>query len=264
MNFTPCACSSMIVRIWSSWAEPVPPIFIVPFFSLTAAMYSFAVLYGVSALTQRMNWSRARRVTGVRSFQENGTPVWSGVVTRYERVMMMVCASPFWPFTCRKPSARAPPDLLTTMIGRGESLCFSAMPWMSRAIWSAPPPVPAGTTNSMGLVGSHAEAGVVRSVPVSSTTSETDVGVLIIGASPLRARDGSAGRDGWDAVRRAECKTGPDARRRPAPLYTTDRLVTDHRSYFTFNAACAASSFRNGTTPGISHWSHCWSTFSWK
>jgi len=30
------------------------------------------------------------------------------------------------------------------------------MPWMSRAIWSAPPPVPAGTTSSTGLVGSHA------------------------------------------------------------------------------------------------------------
>ena len=30
------------------------------------------------------------------------------------------------------------------------------MPWISRAIWSAPPPVPAGTTNSTGLVGSHA------------------------------------------------------------------------------------------------------------
>src|SRR5712692_2005245 len=42
------------------------------------------------------------------------------------------------------------------MIGRGESLCFSAMPAMRRAIWSAPPPVPAGVTNSMGLVGSHA------------------------------------------------------------------------------------------------------------
>src|SRR5438132_878391 len=49
MNFTPCACSSMIVRIWSSCAEPVPPIFMVPFFSFTAATYSFAVLYGAAA-----------------------------------------------------------------------------------------------------------------------------------------------------------------------------------------------------------------------
>src|SRR5262245_23600568 len=33
------------------------------------------------------------------------------------------------------------------------------MPCMTRAIWSAPPPVPAGTMISMGLVGSHAWAG---------------------------------------------------------------------------------------------------------
>src|SRR6266850_5205950 len=174
MNFTSCACSSMIVRIWSSWAEPVPPIFIVPFFSLTAARYSFAVLYGVSAFTQRMNWSRARRATGVRSFHENGTPVCSGVVKRFDSVMMMVWASPFLPFTCRNPSAPAPPDLLTTMIGRGESLCFSAMPWITRAIWSAPPPVPAGTTNSIGLVGSQATAETgttINSVKTSATTT---------------------------------------------------------------------------------------------
>ena len=147
--------------IWSSCAEPVPPIFTrrpadpCPF-SLTAARYSLAVLYGDSAFTHRMNWSRASRATGVRSFQLNGTPVCSGVVNRFESVMMMVWASPFLPLTCRKPSAPAPPDLLTTMIGRGESLCFSAMPAMRRAIWSAPPPVPAGMTNSIGLVGSQA------------------------------------------------------------------------------------------------------------
>ena len=75
--------------------------------------------------------------------------------------MMMVWASPFLPLTWRNPSAPAPPDLLTTMMGRGVSLCFSAMPAMRRAIWSAPPPVPAGMTNSMGLVGSQAaHAGV--------------------------------------------------------------------------------------------------------
>ena len=87
-----------------------------------------AVLYGVSAFTHRMNSSSASRATGVRSFQLNGTPVCSGVVNRFESVMMMVWASPFLPLTCRKPSAPAPPDLLTTMSGRGESLCFSAMP----------------------------------------------------------------------------------------------------------------------------------------
>jgi hypothetical protein len=100
-------------------------------------------------------------------------------------------------------------------------------------------------------------------VAVSSTTSETDVGVLIIGASPLRARDGSAGCYGWDAVRRAEYETGPDAER-PTPHHTTNRLVTDPGRYFTFKAACVASGLRNGTTPGISHLSHCSSTFVWK
>src|SRR6266852_3830286 len=159
VNFTPSACSSWMVMIWSSWAEPVPPIFMrasPPDFSLTAATYSLAVLYDVSALTQRMNSSRARRAIGVMSRQLKGTPVCSGVVNRFDSVMIIVWVSPFLPFTCRKPSAPAPPDLLTTMIGRGESLCFSAMPAMRRAIWSAPPPVPAGITNSMGFVGSQA------------------------------------------------------------------------------------------------------------
>src|SRR4026209_1147671 len=145
--------------IWSSCLDPVPPIFIcvsLPLRSLTAVRYSLAVLYGVSALTHRMNSSRARRAIGVRSFQLNGTPVWSGVVKRFDSVMIMVWPSPFSPLTWRKPSAPAPPDLFTTVIGRGESLCFSTIPAMRRAIWSAPPPVPAGMTNSMGLVGSQA------------------------------------------------------------------------------------------------------------
>src|SRR5881628_2191380 len=156
MNLRPSACSSWIVRIWSSCAEPVPPIFLPNGFSFTAAMYSLAVVYGVSAFTQRMNWSSAIRAIGVRSRQLNGMPVWSGVVNRFESVMMIVWASPFLLLTSRKPSAPAPPDLFTTMIGRGESLCFSAMPEIRRAIWSAPPPVPAGTTNSIGFVGSQA------------------------------------------------------------------------------------------------------------
>src|SRR3989441_138571 len=153
MNLRPSACSSWIVRIWSSWAAPVPPILKEVGFAFTAAMYSLAALYGVSAFTQRMNWSSAIRATGVRSRQLNGMPVWRGVVKRLESVMIRVWASPFFPLTSRKPSAPAPPDLLTTMSGRGESLCFSAMPEIRRAIWSAPPPVPAGTTNSIGFVG---------------------------------------------------------------------------------------------------------------
>ena len=113
------------------------------------------------------------RAIGEKSFQLKGTPVWSGVVKRLERVMMMVWASPFLPFTWRKPSAPAPPDLFTTMMGRGENLCFSAMPAMRRAIWSAPPPVPAGITNSMGLLGSHATtgAGAANAVRTRAETS---------------------------------------------------------------------------------------------
>src|SRR3546814_5645131 len=35
------------------------------------------------------------------------------------------------------------------------SLCFCTMPWIMRAIWSAPPPAPAGTMNSTVVVGFH-------------------------------------------------------------------------------------------------------------
>jgi hypothetical protein len=41
-------------------------------------------------------------------------------------------------------------------MGCAESLFFATTPWMKRAIWSAPPPVPAGTTNSIGLDGTQA------------------------------------------------------------------------------------------------------------
>ena len=143
--------------IWSSCFEPVPPILILlgPA-ALTAAMYSLAVLYGFSALTQSTNWSSAIIDTGVMSFQLKGTPVAIGVVNRFDSVMMILWGSPLASFTSRKPSAPAPPDLLTTIRDSFISLCLTTMPWIRRAIWSAPPPVPAGTTNSTGLVGSHA------------------------------------------------------------------------------------------------------------
>src|SRR5213078_5396573 len=118
---------------------------------------------GVSAFTQSTNWSSAIIFTGVRSFQLNGTPVASGVVKRLESVMMILCGSPLAFFTSRKPSAPAPPDLLTTTIGCFIRLCLATMPWMARAIWSAPPPVPAGTLNSTVLVGSQVvDDGVVE------------------------------------------------------------------------------------------------------
>ena len=88
-------------------------------------MYSLAVLYGVSALTQSTNWSSAIIDTGVMSFQLNGTPVASGVVNRFDSVMMILCGSPLAPFTSRKPSAPAPPDLLTTISDSFISLCLT-------------------------------------------------------------------------------------------------------------------------------------------
>jgi hypothetical protein len=126
-----------------------------------------------------MNSSSASRATGVRSFQLNGTPVWSGVVKRLESVMMIVWASPDLAFTYVKPSAPAPPALFTTTSGRGESLYLSTRGAIRRAIWSAPPPVPAGTTNSTGFVGSHAAAGAARlpiisAIPRSATETFND------------------------------------------------------------------------------------------
>jgi hypothetical protein len=90
----------------------------------------------------------------------NGTPVAMGVVNRFDSEMMILCGSPFASLTARKPSAPAPPDLLTTISGSFISLYLMTMPCSRRAIWSAPPPVPAGITNSTGLAGSHASAGV--------------------------------------------------------------------------------------------------------
>src|SRR3990170_1142861 len=72
--------------------------------------------------------------------------------------MMMTCGSPFFPFTYMNPSAPAPPDLLITMKGFGDSLYLSMIGLMNRAMTSAPPPVPAGMMNSTGFVGSQAFA----------------------------------------------------------------------------------------------------------
>src|ERR1700694_770665 len=94
--------------------------------------------------------------TGVRSRQLKGIPVASGVVNRLDKVMMILWGLPDDPLRSRKPSPPAPPDLLMTTIGCFIRLCLVTMPWMVRAIWSAPPPVPAGTTNSTGRTGSQA------------------------------------------------------------------------------------------------------------
>src|SRR6266851_10383463 len=143
--------------IWSSWREPVPAILNLPGPATFApSTYSLAVFYGVAAFTHSTNWSSAIIFTGVSSFQLKGTPVASGVVKRFDSVMMILCGSPLAPFTSRKPSAPAPPALLMTTIDCFISPCLAMIPWIVRAIWSAPPPVPAGTMNSTVLVGSQA------------------------------------------------------------------------------------------------------------
>src|SRR5690554_33291 len=145
--------------IWSSCLEPVPPMRYLPGpASLTALVYSTAVLYGVSACTHSRNWSRASILIGVRSLQLNGMPVAIGVVNTFDSVMISLWASFFAFLTYRKPSAPAPPDLLTTTIGCFIRSFLTMTPWMKRAIWSAPPPLPAGTIHSTGLVGSQALA----------------------------------------------------------------------------------------------------------
>ena len=49
------------------------------------------------------------------------------------------------------------------IIGCFINLCLTTMLWIRRVIWSEAPPAPAGTTNSTGLVGSHAAcAGAIR------------------------------------------------------------------------------------------------------
>src|SRR5258706_2690518 len=174
----------LTVMIWSSCLEPVPPILnLLGPPALTAVMYSLALLYGVSELTHSTNWSRAIMSTGVKSFQLKGTPVASGVVNRFEHVMIIWCASPLAPFTSRKPSAPAPPPLLTTTIGCFMRLCLATIDWIRRAIWSAPPPVPAGTMNSTVLLGSQANAGktVVRAVAPSTARRVRGERVEIIG-----------------------------------------------------------------------------------
>ena len=109
-------------------------------------------------------------VTGVMSFQLNGTPVARGVVNRLDSVMTILWASPLLFLMSRNPSAPAPPPLLTTTIEDFMSLFFVTMPWIRRAIWSAPPPVPAGTMNSTVLVGSQEAAWAVTAVASPSAS----------------------------------------------------------------------------------------------
>ncbi len=128
--------------------------------------------------------------TGVASFQLKGTPVAIGVVNRFDSEMTILCGSPLASFTAKKPSAPAPPDLLTTIRGSFISLYLMTMPCSRRPIWSAPPPVPAGITNSTGLVGSHARAGVAAaSARTAAATTfvrpRTSEAIFFIRLSPV-------------------------------------------------------------------------------
>ncbi len=129
-------------------------------------------LYGLSAFTHSTNSSSASIATGVRSFQLKGMPVASGVVNRFDSVMMILCGLPAEDLTSRKPSPPAAPALLITTIGCFIRLCLVMMPWMVRAIWSAPPPVPAGMMNSTGRVGSQAAlAGIAAPAAKRAVTA---------------------------------------------------------------------------------------------
>src|ERR1700756_2194309 len=83
------AFCSATVMIWSSCLEPVPPILNwLSGAALMASTYSLAVLYDLSAFTQSTNSSSAIIATGVMSFQLKGMPVPSGVVNRFDSVMI--------------------------------------------------------------------------------------------------------------------------------------------------------------------------------
>jgi hypothetical protein len=97
----------------------------------------------------------------------NGTPVASGVVNTLDSVITILFGLPADALTSRKPSAPAPPDLLMTTSDCSISPFFWMTPWIIRAIWSAPPPVPAGTTNSTVRVGSHAWAVAAMAQPMA-------------------------------------------------------------------------------------------------
>ena len=67
-------------------------------------------------------------------------------------------------------------------------LCLVTMPWIVRAIWSAPPPVPAGTMNSTGRTGSQAAAaGTLPAQRAATEASATRKTEFFMYFSPVRS-----------------------------------------------------------------------------
>src|SRR3989344_2279831 len=100
-----------------------------------------------------------------------------GNVKMLERVMRRVWSSPFSLLTWRYPSAPDPPGLLTTWIRWGMNRRFSTTSAMSRAMRSAPPPSPAGTTILTGLEGDQGTAAWI--VPLKRRTRQERAAALV-------------------------------------------------------------------------------------
>jgi uncharacterized radical SAM protein YgiQ len=199
-------------------------------------------------------YRKARAIPGVRSRQLNGTPVASGVENRLDSVMMILCGLPCEPLTSRKPSAPEPPLRLITTTDSFISLYLAMMPWIARAIWSAPPPVPAGTMNSTVLLGSHACAA--PSQPTARAVARTRQMLLLItppvrvDRSPRRTLRGWCCRAGFCLLpqprhidQSQEKSSG--ARFRPAP---GRRPRTAHRRRRRESPGRARETARNGAS----------------
>src|ERR1044071_5982181 len=64
--------------------------------------------------------------------------------------------------------------------------CFCTIPWIMRAIWSAPPPVLAGTMNSTVLVGFHSAYASLAPTRPKARLPATSAAEIINGLSGMR------------------------------------------------------------------------------
>src|SRR2546425_6374184 len=150
--------------------------------------------------------------SGVNWSYLKGMPVFIGVVNRLERVMTITWGFPRANFTYKNASAPAPPALLTTRKFWGARLFFWSTAEMKRAIRSAPPPVPAGTTNSTGFVGCHAgapAAGNADSTVMPRPAVKINLSHLLISAPPQPSPQIRVGNSSGLPLRVARKKAGP-------------------------------------------------------